>query len=111
MVDLVPLLERHIKALRFPWTTWSNVAWKYHLVLQGYGRDIKTIPGLNWIGKMKGAVTQLQWERLARRIPLDYRGNPHHKVDDDTLHLRIITLDEFREQNPGMALDRLISCR
>lgn len=99
---LVHVTREFVEIQRFPWLTWLNHAWLHGLVLQGWGSGMPCKPGPQWHDKDGGSLELGHWFRLMRRIPAEFRENPHHDLSDGTLPLSVVRLADFLAAHPGL---------
>ncbi|KZP22525.1 hypothetical protein FIBSPDRAFT_890401 [Athelia psychrophila] len=102
------LLKKAFANVTNPPATWNfkkfpQLAEVHELVLTGWGPNMCSVPNHDWIDQKAGGLTQANWHQLVRRIPSDYYGNPHHRVDEGELSLEFVPLAEFLEKNPKYA--------
>lgn len=110
------LLGVHIPCKHFVWIAWQNTAYHHNLVLIGTDKHMPSQPGAMWVTRDKQtrqpaqqqALKQSHYLNLLKHIdsPLNKgkHSNAHFALEEGSLPLRIITLEELRELCPGTFL-------
>lgn len=89
----------------FRWKAWWQQCWQHKLVLQGWGDDtFPRAPGGNWADRIKHSLIASHWQALVEGIPPDYFGNPLFNLPEGRLPLKIVALDDYLRDHPGMLL-------
>lgn len=97
-----PIVDQYLPTRkRFPYVNWQKVALLHGLVLVGTDTTMPCQPGLRWKSKATGSCGKSHLKNLISRIPPSFRDNPNYDLPEGSMALRIMTLAEYYDLQPG----------